>query len=686
MSKEINELSEATQLTDYAVYRADTGMVEDVKATTTAVAKGILAEGKMQGVNVELAQIVTTDKLNLSTILKGKGTDISNTATYAQFGEAIKNLGANKTFKEVRGAYVKTVSQWMSCPRIPVTGSAAHVYLRRVPYLITATQPNKINLYRIESDGILPKYTNVFSVAIEELNFSNWVNLTSTFRNKYIVVTNSTDVTHNVIFKIDLNNEELVRVELTQEQKDLIENYRIVSMDDTLTSCYLDAYDKNVVNLQTGKTYQVRNLNTGIICLWISSNCLLTKGGYGNTTQISRFYENTYNTFSAPFGADTFIDIPEKQCVLMYYITKAHIWGTKDLYVGTLNYFEGTGEQLFNQALPIVGYRTGDTSAAVDSHPSVYYDNDSILVVPTFDYAEGAFIWNKETNAVMLASTDIPNDRSYNNTSYSGGFQLGNLQYTASYNSSNNAKNIAITETVFPMVQSLKFDDKVYKITSLAQEKPIPEVKYYSHLNSDAADLSGHGLVFKTTDASKTYFVDEYSTRGTSIKTVYGTSMYQSPQNSGFSSGYVEFNNTYKVDNYSDFTVECMFYYVTNGYQARLLSLTDTLDLSYISAESRTGCVIVGLGEKTIYINNTEISLPNFDHSSWHHFALVKKDKNFLVFVDGKNVYMGPASYINPVPYLQFGVSGNSILLEQEMRVSNYARYTEDFIYYVPLQ
>ena len=52
-------------------------------------------------------------------------------------------------------------------------------------------------------------------------------------------------------------------------------------------------------------------------------------------------------------------------------------------------------------------------------------------------------------------------------------------------------------------------------------------------------------------------------------------------------------------------------------------------------------------------------------------------------------MYSGAANTLNPVPYLQFWVVGSNVstvLLEQEMRVSNYARYTEDFIYYVPLQ
>ena len=71
-NKQIHQLDITDTLAENSFVRSDSHSAEDVRLTPQGVATSVIAEGKMQGVNVELAQSVTDDKRRLSLILKSK--------------------------------------------------------------------------------------------------------------------------------------------------------------------------------------------------------------------------------------------------------------------------------------------------------------------------------------------------------------------------------------------------------------------------------------------------------------------------------------------------------------------------------------------------------------------------------------------------------------------------------------
>lgn len=86
-----------------------------------------------------------------------------------------------------------------------------------------------------------------------------------------------------------------------------------------------------------------------------------------------------------------------------------------------------------------------------------------------------------------------------------------------------------------------------------------------------------------------------------------------------------------------------------------------------------------------IHINSSRGGSTTVDTTEFNHFAIVHKDSHPYFFINGKLVYSNTSSiYTNPTNSLKLQVphSSKSPIFLDELRVSNVARWTSDFIPY----
>ena len=714
-NKQIHQLDITDTLAENSFVRSDSHSAEDVRLTPQGVATSVIAEGKMQGVNVELAQSVTDDKRRLSLILKSKNVEVSQTADYATIGKGIADIVAVPNFEEYSGAYIEKLAENAPFNAALENDNVRVVYARRQPYAVSLQLPNKVNLYKIESSGAVPKFTLLRSIAYEEMDFTHNPLLFLTFRNSYFVVvcptgtqgTSGYQTYKNYVFKLNLSNETFDPVELSAEAKGYIGDAALVSVDDSLTMCtvYDTPEDNKIINLHTGQRYSSGSYNytyyDNQCYIWVSASCLIAPNNIDRySPAIFRWYDGELTTMDGPaYTTCAYLDIPEKQCVLIYTMDPRTSDGWTRTYKHSLlvwkcDYYNGPAVEIYNQVLPYLGYLSDSESSSYrnhDNNPAIYKNGDWYLIVPAAANVWGSFLWNIETDEIKLPYIKSPVSVS-NVYDYKGSFNLGQQCYTVYKGDDSYDKPLYYAFNVtFPFINTLAINTTQYQLTHIGVAERTHQTEFYSHLDN-TGDQSGNNLAIAFTDPDATHYVSEVVVSGEKTLPCYGTQMLQTTDQDNC--GYVLFDQGFNFSGGQAFTIEAMFNItqaLSWGYNYLFWTDNEVIIRDQNGDNFAPGSINVVLRvNRGLDIQGNYVYVP---YTGWNHLAYVYDHGRVTVFLNGTAVYTQENVMLNPYTYLLFGKSNMEVenppqggFCMQELRISNWARYTENFVVNIPLE